>query len=139
MHFTLAEDLIPTDTELYRNFVKPTNGSNSVIIILITPEFIQGLKNIQFELKDREKCNSLPNVAALKGLDTSKDKLSFLKPMPLVYGSLTSSRKRFARVIYSAEGLMLATSCTVVWPKKTQIDCVAGYGSFNKRVEVRCE
>ena len=69
-------DLLSSSESEIDNFVKTTHGANSARAAnartLIPPGVIQGLKSIQFELKDCEMCDSLPDAAALNNLDNAQ-------------------------------------------------------------------
>ena len=98
---TFAELLSSTEVEL-NEFVKNTHSANSARAanakILVTAGAVISLQSILFELKDRERCNSLPTQVMLMGLnirqvatlraqraqamhDTAQDKLATLPTM----------------------------------------------------------
>ena len=72
---TFAALLSTTDDEIDA-FVKSTHSANSArnnnSKILIPVATVLSLKAILFELKDREKCNALPNHATLQGLNVQQ-------------------------------------------------------------------
>ena len=67
--------LSSNENELDR-FVKDTHASNSARAnnakILIPTQSVIALKAVLFELKDREKCDALPNLAMLQGLNANQ-------------------------------------------------------------------
>ena len=67
--------LLSTSEEEINNFVKNTHASNSARAaaqrILIPSAAVIVLKALRFELVDREKCRSLPDLAGLQGLDAA--------------------------------------------------------------------
>ena len=67
--------LLSTSEDEIDNFVKNTHASNSARAtaqrILIPSAAIIILKALRFELIDRKKCGSLPDLAALQGLDAA--------------------------------------------------------------------
>ena len=69
-------DLLSSSENKIDNFAKTIHGANSARHvnggILISSRVIQGFKSIQFELKDRAMCNSLPETAALTTLDDAQ-------------------------------------------------------------------
>ena len=72
---SLLDPLSSSDDEIDA-FVKEVHSGNSArasnVKLLIGSSVVLGLKNILFELKDRDMCDVLPNATILRGLDVSQ-------------------------------------------------------------------
>lgn len=78
---TTFRDLLASTDEDIDTFVKETHSSNSARAanqkVLIPTSAVTSLKSVLFELRDRDKCDALPNAAALTGIDGAQ--LTLLK------------------------------------------------------------
>ena len=70
------EDLLNSSDDEIVAFVKDVHNGNSARAsnakLLISSNIVLGLKSVLFELKDRAACDSLPNAAVLRALDTNQ-------------------------------------------------------------------
>ena len=116
------EALLSTSEEEIDNFVKNTHAANSARAtankILIPTAAAITLKAVRFELIDREKCGTLPDLAALQGLDavsinlmrvqrtkSVQDKVSFaaLSKLPeIVVPKLTATNYEIFNIAFTA-------------------------------------
>ena len=69
-------ELMNTSEYEFNEFIKTTSASNTGRAaagkIVFPSEVILMLKGLMFELKDRETCNALPNLATLQGIDRAQ-------------------------------------------------------------------
>ena len=112
---TFSALLASTETEL-NDFVRNTHAANSARTartkILIPAGALIVLQSVLFELKDRERCNSIPNAAMLMGLDNLQ---------------VTAMRSQRAQAMHDAAQDKLATLPTMTVPKLT----ATNYETFN--------
>ena len=112
---TFTELLSSTEVEL-NDFVRNTHAANSARAangkILITAGVVISLQSILFELKDRERCNSLPTAPMLMGLNNRQ---------------VTTMRSQRAQAMHDAAQDKLATLPTMKVPKLT----ATNYETFN--------
>ena len=107
--------LASTDDEL-NSFIKNTHSSNSARVanakILIPAGVVINLQSILFELKDRERCDALPNLEMLSNIDLLQ---------------LTVMRSQRALAIHDSVQDRLATLPVMAIPKLTD----SNYDAFN--------
>ena len=110
------QSLLATNDNEINDFVKNTHSSNSARAansrILIPPGTIIALQAILFELKDRERCDALPNEAMLGNLD--REQITFM-------------RAQRTQALHDEEQNKLATLATMKVPKLS----ATNYDTFN--------
>jgi hypothetical protein len=98
------------------SFIKNTHSSNSARAnnakILIPAGAVVMLQSILFELKDRERCNALPNAVMLAGIDNAQ---------------MTAIRAQRSQALHDAAQDKLATLPVMEVPKLT----ATNYEAFN--------
>lgn len=92
---TTFSDLLASTDEDIDTFVKETHSPNLARAVnqkmLIPTSVVTSLKSVLFELRNRDKCDALPNVAALTGIENAQ--LNILKNNRRTAISMENMRK----------------------------------------------